>query len=94
MPVAPTAVSRRTAVLLAASLLVLGIASWHRLYLAALPGPIFEFAGDTMGTRFLVKVAAREMSRADHEAIAKAIGQRLDSVDARMSTNITATDCS
>jgi thiamine biosynthesis lipoprotein len=86
VPAASTVVSRRTAVLLIASLLLLGLASWHRLYLAALPGPIFEFAGDTMGTRFLVKVAAPEMPRADYEAIAKAIGRRLDSVTAQMST--------
>jgi thiamine biosynthesis lipoprotein len=79
-------VSRRTALLLACSLLVLGVASWHRLYLAALPGPMFEFTGDTMGTRFRVKVAAREMPRAEHEAIANAIDERLASVNAGMST--------
>ena len=86
MPPGRAAVSRRTAILLIVSLLVLGVASWHRLYAAALPGPIFEFAGDTMGTRFLVKVAAREMSRADHEAVATEIRQRLDAVNGLMST--------
>ena len=86
MPPGQAAVSRRTATLLLVSLLLLGIASWHRLYLAALPGPIFEFAGDTMGTRFLVKVAAPEMSRADYETIATAIRRRLDSVTSLMST--------
>ncbi len=86
MPPGRAAVSRRTATLLLVALLVLGVASWHRLYLAALPGPIFEFAGDTMGTRFLVKVAAQEMPRADYERIATAIRRRLDSVNALMST--------
>jgi len=78
--------STRAKVILAVSLVVLAGASWHRLYVAPLLGPVFEFSGETMGTTFLVKIAAPEMSRADHARVGTAIGAHLARVNELMST--------
>ncbi len=86
MPLPTAGLTRRARVLLGASLLVLGLASWHRLYLADLPGPLFEFSGETMGTTFRVKVAADSMSRSEYRAVSDSILAILDAVDGAMST--------
>ena len=86
MPPPRAGLTRRAALLLVASLLALGLASWHRLYLADLPGPLFEFSGETMGTTFLVKVVAEAMSRGEYRAVSDSIVASLDAVDGAMST--------
>lgn len=86
MPRPSAGLSRRAKIVLGVSLVVLLTASWHRLYLAPLPGPQFEFSGETMGTTFLVKIAAPEMTREDYARVAASVSQRLTSVNARMST--------
>ena len=52
MPPPATGLTRRALVLLAIAVVVLGLASWHRLYWADLPGPVFEFAGGTPRASF------------------------------------------
>lgn len=78
--------SVRVKIILVLSLVVLSTATWHRLYLAPLLGPQFEFSGETMGTTFLVKVAATEMPREAHARLGAAISETLLRVNAQMST--------
>jgi thiamine biosynthesis lipoprotein len=73
-------------VILVIAVVVLSAASLHRLVFADLPGPVFEFSGETMGTSFLVKVAAPTMSRDAQQVAAAAIRDRLAAVNAQMST--------
>lgn len=85
-PLVKAGLTTRATILLIVAVVVLAAATAHRLLFAALPGPIFEFAGETMGTSFVVKIAAEELSREDHAAIADAIRERLARVNASMST--------
>lgn len=85
-PLVKGGLTTRAKVLLGLAVVVLSAASLHRLYFAPLLGPVFEFSGTTMGTTFLVKVAAHELSREDHAALARSIRERLAAVNAEMST--------
>lgn len=85
-PLVQRGLTRRVRVMLAVALLVLAAATVHRLLFADLPGPIFEFAGPTMGTTFVVKVAAPSMSPGTHEEIARTLTDRLKRVNGMMST--------
>lgn len=72
--------------MLVVGVLVLGAATVHRLWLAEVPGPVIEFAGETMGTGFVVKVAVPSMSRDEYRRVAAAVTEVLRSVNARLST--------
>ncbi len=85
-PLGKGALTPRAIVILAVSAVVLVTASLHRLVFADLPGPEFEFSGETMGTRFLVKVAAPSLTQDEHAAVGEAIVERLTAVNAQMST--------
>jgi thiamine biosynthesis lipoprotein len=85
-PLVKGGLTRRAIVLLVIALVVLSAASLHRLVFAELPGPVFEFSGETMGTNFLVKVAAASMSRDEHAVVASTVTARLAAVNALMST--------
>ncbi len=85
-PLVKGGLATRAKVLLGIAVVVLTAATLHRLYWADLPGPVFEFSGPTMGTTFLVKVAAEELSQQDHAALARVIRERLAAVNASMST--------
>jgi thiamine biosynthesis lipoprotein len=65
---------------------VFAAASFHRLLWAELPGPVFEFRGETMGTTYVVKVVASSMPRRTRDSLATAIQSRLERVNALMST--------
>ena len=85
-PLVKGGLTTRAKLLLGIAVVVLTTASVHRLYWADLPGPVFEFSGPTMGTTFLVKVAAEELSQQDHATLARAIRERLAAVNRSMST--------
>ena len=84
-PLVRGGLTTRAKALLVIALVILTAASLHRLYWADLPGPIFEFSGPTMGTTFLVKVAAEDLSQEEHAEIARVIRERLVAVNGRMS---------
>lgn len=82
----PGGLTPRAKVWLGIALVALSAASMHRLVFADLPGPVFEFSGETMGTTFLVKVAAESLSRDAHAEIGRRIMSRLVEVNRVMST--------
>ena len=84
-PLVKGGLTTRAKALLVIAVVVLTAASLHRLYWADLPGPIFEFSGPTMGTTFLVKVAAEDLSQEEHAEIARVIRERLVAVNAGLS---------
>ncbi len=85
-PLVQGGLTRRAIVLLAIAVVALSAATLHRLVWADLPGPVFDLAGDTMGTTFRVKVAVPSLSRDEFAALAVAITDRLAQVNALMST--------
>ena len=85
-PLVKGGLTTRAKVLLVIAVVTLTAATVHRLYWAELRGPVFEFSGATMGTTFLVKVAAPGLSRQAHADLAREIRERLTAVNASMST--------
>ena len=87
MAVAPQrALTKRARFWLIVAVVVLGTATVHRLWFADLIGPVFEFSGETMGTTFVVKVAAETLPREEHAAIARDVRDTLVAVNRSMST--------
>ena len=84
-PLSKGALTPRAIILLAIAAVVLGSATLHRLVFADLPGPLFEFAGETMGTTFVVKVAAESLAPEDHEGIATRLRERLAELNGALS---------
>ena len=86
MPASSSGLSPRAKVLLPVFLVLLAAVSFHRLWWAPLPGPLFELAGESMGTTWNVKLAVESLPREGPPAIAAAVQAELDLVDGRMST--------
>lgn len=79
------ALSGRAKIALPLGILLLVGLSWYRLCHAPFPGPYLEFAGPTMGTTYMVKVASGELDAAAQREIAAAIEAQLARVNALMS---------
>ncbi len=85
-PIAKGPLTRRAVVLLLVAAVVLGAATLHRLVFADLQGPTFEFSGDAMGTRFVVKLVAPSLTRGEYAELAAAIVERIETVNDALST--------
>jgi thiamine biosynthesis lipoprotein len=76
---------RRTRLLLLLLLLSLTALTVYRLFVAPTPGPYVELSGPTMGTTYMVKIAA-ELDPSAQRRVATAIDARLDRVNQLMSS--------
>jgi len=81
-----TALSGRAKVLLPLVLLLLLAASVHRLACAPMPRAQAVFSGESMGTRWSVKLAVVDLDAAVRDGVRRAIETELRVVDEAMST--------
>jgi thiamine biosynthesis lipoprotein len=80
------ALSGRAKVLLPLVLVLLLAASLHRLACAPPPHAQAEFSGESMGTRWSVKLAVVDLNAAARDEVRRAIESELRAVDESMST--------